>query len=176
MIGMIEEGGKRFTVWMVSDSRGPTKVCRVCEKARSVRNFDGNASACRECAAAEYLKRIDEIDEEYPALAGNHEIEDGQKICPACSETKSVEEFGKNRAQNDGLQAQCKECRNAAKRKVNADKGRRRGAGARVFGNAGRSGWDEEPDPVEYPLRISRGRAIDDEAEKLDEYDRAETV
>lgn len=33
------------------------------------------------------------------------------KTCGKCKETKSVEEFSKNRAKKDGLQTQCKQCK-----------------------------------------------------------------
>lgn len=39
------------------------------------------------------------------------------KTCPTCKQTKSLSEFGKNKAKKDGLQSQCNECRKEANKK-----------------------------------------------------------
>lgn len=42
-----------------------------------------------------------------------------EKICTKCNEPKSLDDFHKNSHNKDGLQSQCRDCRNASKREWN---------------------------------------------------------
>jgi hypothetical protein len=90
------------------------KTCMKCGKSKALTEFnrknssrDGFQGKCRECEK-EYKRTRVLIPAPPEGMT--------EKRCCACKETKSLEEFGKNRTKMYGLADECRPCVRAAKR------------------------------------------------------------
>jgi hypothetical protein len=87
-----------------------TKRCGKCEKEKSVYEFhkdnhhkDGLCSQCKKCRNVIY-KKIGKITT-IKKLFNN-----GLKRCPNCKKIKTLNMFGKNKNNTNGVSTMCKEC------------------------------------------------------------------
>lgn len=94
---------------------GEAKV--VSEFGLNKRMADGRARYCKACfrvrSTQSYRKRA---AEQGRTVRERVEVPDGRKYCPRCEEIKAIDEFGRNRAEKDGLTAYCKPCHTQAMR------------------------------------------------------------
>lgn len=104
-----------------------TKKCPDCgeEKPRSEfwknkRMPDGLQFYCKLCAGARrgksYRKRQAAEGKEARPWRPIVQAPEGMKYCPRCDQVKSIDEFGKNRAEKSGLTAYCLGCHNIVMR------------------------------------------------------------
>ena len=91
-----------------------TKTCKGCGEVKSLELFsrhphtkDGRSTSCKACDSARLKARAERIK-------AQEKLAPAQKHCPKCGETKHSDQFGKNRANEDGLNYHCKACVNAA--------------------------------------------------------------
>lgn len=96
-----------------------TKVCFKCRESKILSNFaksssskDGHYCYCRPCASL-HSKQY----REKARLKVLEKVPDEKKVCRNCKETKDKVDFYKKSNSRDGLQAYCKNCTKATKKK-----------------------------------------------------------
>ncbi|WP_245679152.1 endonuclease VII domain-containing protein [Actinomadura hibisca] len=99
------------------------KKCRDCGQVKPVGEFwkrkaspDGLALYCKECFglrnAAKYRRKQAADGKEARPYRRHSAVPAGMKYCPQCEEVKSLDAFGRNRANASGLADYCKPCHN----------------------------------------------------------------
>ena len=98
-----------------------TKKCLDCGETKPATDFwklkssaDGLAYYCKVCFglrnSRSYRKKQADLGKKTRAYRRYADVPDGMKYCPGCTEIKARDEFGKNRAQRDGLTNYCRPC------------------------------------------------------------------
>ncbi|MFI0373904.1 endonuclease VII domain-containing protein [Actinomadura sp. 1N219] len=100
-----------------------SKKCLDCGEIKPATEFwklkaskDGLAYYCKACFglrnSRSYRKKQGELGKETRAYRRYSDVPEGMKYCPQCEETKSVDQFGRNRANSSGLANYCRPCHN----------------------------------------------------------------
>lgn len=124
---------KRAASECMSDLAPAEKRCRDCGEVKPASAFwrrkqspDGLALYCRQCFglrnAVKYRKMQAAIGKGARAYRRHSAVPEGMKYCPHCAEIKSIDEFGRNRANTSGRAAYCKPCHNRAMAEIKAKK------------------------------------------------------
>ena len=106
----------------VADRKPETKVCKKCGRLLPLDQFpkhntsrDGHDGLCVDCKrermAAANAKRL-QRKAEAAGLAAGYEAPEGMRRCVKCGRTLPVSEFGVCSRRKDGMQYECKDCRN----------------------------------------------------------------
>lgn len=108
-----------------SNSEQGTKKCPDCGEEKPISEYwknkrmpDGLYFYCKPCASARsgktYRKRQAKQGKDARPWRQLVKAPEGMKYCPKCEQIKSLDEFGRNRANKSGMTDYCKPCHNAA--------------------------------------------------------------
>jgi hypothetical protein len=115
------------------------KRCLDCLRERelevfppSKKNRDGRTSYCRDCMSVRHRESRDRRRGGPPSrVVDTRPVEArSAKWCPSCRQDKPLTDFGRNRANSDGLTAYCRPCANA---KTLAQRRRQYDGGSREY-------------------------------------------
>ncbi|GAA4226935.1 hypothetical protein GCM10022254_13340 [Actinomadura meridiana] len=102
-----------------------SKRCRDCGEIKPATAFwrlksskDGLAYYCKACFglrnSRSYRSKQKSLGKDTREYRRYSDVPKGMKYCARCKETKSINEFGRNRAESSGLTSYCRPCHSAA--------------------------------------------------------------
>lgn len=106
-----------------------TKVCHRCGKEYPLSYFpkhnkskDGHDGVCRDCKAQQMTAAQEAREERRRKRIGEDiygkPVPEGMRRCTKCQRVLPITEFGSNKKNKDGLQYECKDCRNEYGRRL----------------------------------------------------------
>lgn len=108
------------------DPKPSTKVCKTCGRElpldqfpKHIKSRDGHDGVCMDCKREAMRRAQQARAKKKDALCGRDgSIPEGMRRYTKCGRVLPVSEFGKNKKHRDGLQYECKDCRNEAGRSL----------------------------------------------------------
>lgn len=102
------------------------KTCKNCGRTLPIDQFpahskskDGHDGVCMDCKREAMRRAQQARAKKKDALCGRDgSVPEGMRRCTKCGRVLPVSEFGRNKKHRDGLQYECKDCRNEAGRSL----------------------------------------------------------